>query len=95
VNVFAGLILGLIPVAASPLPDLLLVADKSDDTVRIVDARSGDERAMIEPDGGHAWVTSTNTNAVCRIDLETFAVTASLVVGAQPDAIAGRFAGWR
>jgi DNA-binding beta-propeller fold protein YncE len=50
---------------------------------------------MIEPDGGHAWVTSTNTNAVCRIDLETFAVTSALVVGAQPDAIAGRFAGRR
>jgi YVTN family beta-propeller protein len=50
---------------------------------------------MIEPNGGHAWVTSTNTNVICRVDLKTFAVTATLVVGAQPDAIAGRFPGRR
>jgi DNA-binding beta-propeller fold protein YncE len=45
----------------------------------------------IEPDGGHAWVTSTNTNVICRIDLAAFALTGGWAVGEQPDAIAGRF----
>jgi DNA-binding beta-propeller fold protein YncE len=46
---------------------------------------------LIEPDGSHAWVGSSNSSVVCHLDLRTLIVSGSLTAGRDPGALAGRF----
>lgn len=65
----------------------LLVLNKSDDTVSLLDVASGKAVATIPTGAGRAFVANTNADIVSVIDLGTWQLVDRLKAGKEPDGL--------